>query len=75
MMMMLRTVKWTMLQRRLLSMDAVKVKPVFKDELLKRLDPAPGKRYLDLTFGDGGHTAMLLEACPDIQVRGKASLK
>ena len=56
-------------------MDAVKVKPVFKDELLKRLDPAPGKRYLDLTFGDGGHTAMLLEACPDIQVRGKASLK
>ena len=30
--------------------------------------PAPGKTFLDMTFGSGGHTSRLLDACGDCVV-------
>jgi len=35
--------------------------PVLLYEVIKYLDPAPGKKYLDCTLGYGGHTLALLE--------------
>ena len=37
--------------------------PLFCKETLQFLAPAPGKVFLDLTFGSGGHTSRLLDAC------------
>ncbi|VUZ45709.1 unnamed protein product [Hymenolepis diminuta] len=42
--------------------------PVLVYEVLKHLEPANGKRYVDLTFGAGGHTRALLAASPNIHV-------
>lgn len=36
--------------------------PVLFDEVIKALNPASGKRYIDATLGGGGHTAGLLAA-------------
>ncbi len=36
-------------------------KPVLVEEVLTYLNPQPGKVYLDVTFGGGGHTRALLE--------------
>ncbi len=43
-------------------------KSVLVQEVLEYLDPQPGKTYLDVTFGSGGHTRSILEAEPDCKV-------
>ncbi len=42
--------------------------PVLRREVLDLIGPRAGGRYLDGTFGGGGHTRALLEAAPDIEV-------
>lgn len=43
-------------------------KPVLVKEVLHYLNPQPGKIYLDVTFGSGGHTRAILEAEPTCRV-------
>lgn len=45
-------------------------KPVLVEEVLTYLNPEPGKRYLDVTFGGGGHTRAILEREPSCTVIG-----
>lgn len=42
--------------------------PVMGREVLDFLSPRGGGLYLDGTVGGGGHTRMILEACPDCRV-------
>lgn len=42
--------------------------PVMLKEVLKALDPASGKTFIDMTFGAGGHTKRILQSAPDIKV-------
>ncbi len=42
--------------------------PVLLKEVIDLLAPRPGKRYLDCTFGGGGHTRVILEEDPTIRV-------
>jgi len=43
-------------------------KPVLAREVLGFLAPSPGGRFLDCTFGGGGHTRAILEAGEDVHV-------
>ena len=43
-------------------------KPVLTEEVLTYLNPQAGKRYLDATFGAGGHTRAILEHEPNCSV-------
>lgn len=45
-----------------------KHKPVLVTEVLQYLDPQPGKTYLDVTFGSGGHTRAILDKEPTCNV-------
>ncbi len=45
-----------------------KHKPVLVQEVLTYLNPQPGKTYLDVTFGSGGHTRAILEKEPTCKV-------
>ena len=43
-------------------------KPVLMNEVLEYLNIRPGKTYLDVTFGTGGHTRAILEKEPTCSV-------
>jgi 16S rRNA (cytosine1402-N4)-methyltransferase len=43
-------------------------KPVLMREVIAALDPKPGKSFLDVTFGGGGHTKALLASDPSCHV-------
>ncbi|NWV35444.1 MET15 protein, partial [Grantiella picta] len=42
--------------------------PVMLEEVINCLSPQPGQRFLDMTFGAGGHTTALLEKASGITV-------
>ncbi|XP_011878187.1 PREDICTED: probable methyltransferase-like protein 15 homolog [Vollenhovia emeryi] len=42
--------------------------PVMAQEVLTSMALSPGKTYVDMTFGAGGHAARLLEHSPDIKL-------
>jgi 16S rRNA (cytosine1402-N4)-methyltransferase len=42
--------------------------PVLLDEVIQRMEPKAGERYVDATFGGGGHTRALLEVDASIEV-------
>lgn len=48
----------------------VQHKPVLLDEVLHFLAPQPGKVYVDVTLGGGGHTRAILMTQPDCKVIG-----
>lgn len=44
--------------------------PVMKQEVLDILNPKSGQKFLDMTFGAGGHSKELLNFCTDLTVYG-----
>lgn len=61
---------WTLFQAARMSyFEALKHQPVLWDEAVDALQPKPGGRYADGTFGGGGHTQLLLaRSAPDGRV-------
>ena len=57
-------------EQRVLLDPAFKHKSVLVSEVLEYMNPQPGKVYLDVTFGSGGHTRALLEKEPGCTVIG-----
>lgn len=49
-------------------MEEKKHKSVLVNEVLTYLNPQPGKTYLDVTFGAGGHTRAILDKEPTCKV-------
>lgn len=47
-------------------MNAARHVPVLKDQTIELLQPGPGRRYVDGTFGFGGHSLALLEAGAEV---------
>lgn len=42
--------------------------PVMVNEVLHYLEPSPGKIFVDMTFGAGGHSIKILESSPNIKI-------
>ncbi|XP_076235204.1 putative methyltransferase-like protein 15 homolog [Calliopsis andreniformis] len=42
--------------------------PVMAKEVLQYLEPLPGKTFVDMTFGAGGHSTKILESSPDVKI-------
>lgn len=42
--------------------------PVMINEVLHYLEPSPGKIFVDMTFGAGGHSIKILESSPNIKI-------
>lgn len=59
-----------MAEQRVLLDPSFKHKSVLVAEVIEYMDPQPGKIYLDVTFGSGGHTRALLEKEPTCTVIG-----
>lgn len=48
--------------------DNVSHVPVLAKEVLQYLQPSPGKTFVDMTFGAGGHATKILESSPDVKI-------
>lgn len=44
--------------------NTIITEPLFRDEILDHLDIPPNGRFLDMTFGAGGHSALILKHLP-----------
>lgn len=55
-------------EQRVILDPTFKHKSVLVNQVLEYMDPQPGKTYLDVTFGSGGHTRALLEKEPECKV-------
>nr|KAF7425683.1 hypothetical protein H0235_008121 [Vespula pensylvanica] len=42
--------------------------PAMTKEVLQYLQPSPGKIYVDMTFGAGGHTTEILKSAPNVKI-------
>ncbi|KAF7398889.1 hypothetical protein HZH66_006786 [Vespula vulgaris] len=42
--------------------------PAMTKEVLQYLQPSPGKIYVDMTFGAGGHTTEILKSAPNVTI-------
>ncbi|KAI4504098.1 hypothetical protein M0802_000569 [Mischocyttarus mexicanus] len=42
--------------------------PVMAKEVIQYLQPSPGKVYVDMTFGAGGHCKQILKSAPDVTI-------
>ncbi|XP_076638389.1 putative methyltransferase-like protein 15 homolog [Colletes latitarsis] len=42
--------------------------PVMAKEVVQYLEPSPGKVFVDMTFGSGGHSTKILESSPNVKI-------
>lgn len=50
------------------DIDNVSHIPVMVNEVLHYLEPSPGKVFVDMTFGAGGHSKRILESSSDVKI-------